>query len=193
MLTRKKEILDEGLEVFQEMRERKSPQFKKWEEIIQSQLEKRERLTQRAQFSQKIDNPANSDLIDFKFAFQKMKIDKQAFTTNRREGFKKVIVHRALTQICQKIIQNKFGINVEEELKQIRLEQQADEAGGLNQKMQDFGAGGFASVEERVDIKTLQISAVKKFMGRFDQQTSLENYFQEKCSYLRVQRLIPSE
>jgi hypothetical protein len=57
------------------------------------------------------------------------------------------------------------------------------ESSGLNQKMQDFGEGGFASVEERVDLKSLEIYAVKKFLGKSNFDDDMMNYFQEKFNY----------
>jgi hypothetical protein len=49
--------------------------------------------------------------------------------------------------------------------------------------MQDFGEGGFASVEERVDLKSLEIYAVKKFLGKSNFDDDMMNYFQEKFNY----------
>ena len=65
--------------------------------------------------------------------------------------------------------------------------------GFLEEKMQDFGAGGFASVEERVDLGTLEIYAVKNFRKpRLSAQEQRQNYLEEKLVYLRLQSLVPN-
>jgi hypothetical protein len=43
--------------------------------------------------------------------------------------------------------------------------------------MQDFGERSFASVEEMVDIKSLEIYAIKKFLGKSNFDEDVLNYF----------------